>query len=118
MAILTRIIRNSSLVLISSITLLTSCNDATSADETVGEVMSGEKLYLQKCTSCHGKKGDLGVSGAADLSKSSLSLEEKINFIRKGSSNGIMQAYGEKFGGPLNDEQLQKLGEYVESLKN
>lgn len=118
MAFLTRIIRNSSLVLISSSILFSSCSDSTSADESVGEVMSGEKIYLQKCISCHGKNGNLGVSGAADLSKSTLTLEEKIDFISKGSSNGIMQAYGAKFGGPFNDEQLQKLAEHVETLKN
>lgn len=115
MAFPTRFIRNSALVL-TSILAFSSCADSSSNE--FGEEMSGEKLYAQKCASCHGKKGNLGVSGAADLSTSTKSLEEKIEFIQKGSSNGVMQPYGENFGGSLNDSQIQKLAEYIETLKN
>lgn len=107
-----------SLVLITGLFFFASCNDSANADEAVGEVMSGEKIYLQNCVSCHGKEGNLGVSDAADLSKSKLTLEEKIAIITSGSSNGVMQAYGTKHGGSLNDQQIQKLAEYVETLKH
>ncbi|CAG5077893.1 c-type cytochrome [Parvicella tangerina] len=107
--------RNSKLVLIFSIFVLASCEEPASA-ESIGEEMSAEKIYLQKCVSCHGKNGDLGVSGAADLSKSQKSLEAKMKTIEKGGPNGIMQAYGVKYGGTLTDDQLHELAEYVETL--
>lgn len=107
-----------SLVLIAGLFFFASCEDAANADEAVGEVMSGEKIYLQNCVSCHGKEGNLGVSNAADLSTSNLTLEQKIAIINTGSSNGVMQAYGAKYGGSLNDQQIQKLVEYVETLKH
>lgn len=108
-----------SLVLGFSILLLSSCESSSSSEG--GEVNviaadSGEKLYLQNCSQCHGKKGDLGVSGASDLTQSQKTLEEKIQFIQEGSSNGIMQPYGEKFGGPLTDEQIKKIASFVENL--
>lgn len=104
------------MVLIIGPLLLLSCEDSTSADDALGEEMTGDKIYAQKCVSCHGKKGDLGVSGAADLSKSTLTLEEKIEIIKQGGPNGVMQAYGDKYGGSLNEELVQKVAEYVESL--
>lgn len=110
--------RYCSLVLTIGLFFFASCDDSTNADEAVGEVMSGEKIYLQNCVSCHGKEGNLGVSDAADLSKSTLTLEEKITIISSGSSNGVMQAYGIKHGGSLNDQQIQKLAEYVGTLKH
>lgn len=106
----------SKLVLISSAFLLSSCSDSGNTEGSANEVMSGEKIYLQNCVSCHGKNGDLGVSGASDLSTSTKSLEEKSQFIKEGGPNGIMQAYGDKYGGSLNDEQIEELAEYVESL--
>lgn len=116
MAIFTRFIRNRSLVLIVLFTGFSSCSESEESSASTAEKLSGEQLYMQKCISCHGKNGDLGVSGAANLSKSSLSFDDKSRFIKEGSSNGIMQAYGEKFGGSLNDEQIQKLTEYIETL--
>ena len=109
--------RASKLVLIAGTLLFISCGESSDPGEALGEEMSGEKIYTQKCVSCHGKNGDLGVSGAADLSKSTKSLEEKIEVIKKGGPNGIMQAYGNNFGGTLNDQQIQKLGEHIETLK-
>ncbi len=106
------------LVLIVGLFILSSCGENPDAEASVGEVMSGEKLYLQNCVSCHGKAGNLGVSGATDLTQSAKTLEQKIEFIKKGGPNGIMQAYGSKYGGQFNDDQIQKLAEYVETLGN
>jgi cytochrome c6 len=92
--------------------------DSSSEETTVTTVssMPGDKLYEQNCISCHGKKGNLGVSGATDLTQSQKTLEEKIAFIKKGSGDGIMQAYGRENGGHLSDEEISKIASYVETL--
>lgn len=98
-------------------TFFVSC-ESSEGDSTVTTVSSlpGDKLYEQNCISCHGKKGDLGVSGATDLSQSQKTLEEKVAFIKVGSGDGIMQPYGLDNGGHLNNEEIDKIAEYVETL--
>jgi len=98
--------------------LISSCKTDANDSGSVSVVSSlpGSKLYEQNCISCRGKKGDLGVSGASDLSISKKSNEEKIEFIKKGSENGIMQAYGTSYGGNLSDEEINKIVEHLETL--
>jgi mono/diheme cytochrome c family protein len=50
--------------------------------------LPGYTIYTKNCKLCHGKSGDLGLSGAANLRKSTLSLEEKIEVITNGR-NGM-----------------------------
>lgn len=94
-----------------------SCNspEENSSVTTVSS-LPGNKLYEQNCMSCHGKNGDLGVSGATDLSQSQKTLEEKIAFIKSGSGDGIMMAYSNKNGGPLSDEEIGKIASFIETL--
>ncbi len=98
--------------------IISSCQSDADNSSSVSEVSSlpGVKLYEQNCVSCHGKKGNLGVSGASDLSISSKSREEKIEFIQKGSANGVMQPYGNAFGGNLSDEEISKIVDHLETF--
>lgn len=98
-------------------TVFISC-ESTEEESSVTTVSSlpGNKLYEQNCISCHGKKGNLGVSGATDLSQSQKTLEEKIAFIKSGSGDGIMQPYGKDNGGYLSDEEIEKIANYIETL--
>lgn len=50
--------------------------------------LTGEQLYSTHCTSCHGIDGKLGVSGASDLSKSSLSAKQVASILLNGR-NGM-----------------------------
>jgi mono/diheme cytochrome c family protein len=96
---------------------LFSC-DSSETDSTVTTVSSlrGGKLYEPNCRSCHGKIGKLGVSDAADLSQSQKTLEEKVDFIKTGSGDGVMQPYGKNNGGHLSDEEINKIANYIETL--
>ena len=47
-------------------------------------IPDGELLFMNNCASCHGMDGKLGVSGARDLSKSTVSKEEVSTIILKG----------------------------------
>ncbi|MCB9266976.1 MAG: cytochrome c [Lewinellaceae bacterium] len=44
----------------------------------------GEKTYKQYCVTCHGINGDMGASGAFNLRKSQLGLEERLVVITGG----------------------------------
>lgn len=51
---------------------------------------TGKDLYLVHCEACHGLTGNKGVSGAADLSTSTLSDSKIQNTIMYGNNKGMM----------------------------
>ena len=104
------------LIFLGTASFIISCDSEEESTVSTVSFLPGNKLYEQNCISCHGKKGNLGVSGATDLSQSQKSLEEKISFIKKGSGDGVMQAYGEENGGFLSDEEIENIANYVETL--
>ena len=69
--------------------------------------LNGEVLYATNCKGCHGDDGKLGMSGAADLSKT---LADK-NTIQQTILNGkgLMKAV------PLTPEQANAVAEFVET---
>ena len=71
----------------------------------------GRLVYKQYCVVCHGADGKLNVSGAKDLSISTISFEERINQITNGK--GLMTPY--KY--ILSEEQINSVAEYIEELK-
>jgi len=73
--------------------------------------IDGSKIYKQYCITCHGVSGDMGASGAFDLTTTKLSLEEKIAVITNGRNT--MTA----FKGLLNDKKIKAVAEYTETLK-
>lgn len=73
--------------------------------------VDGEKIYKTYCVTCHGLYGDMGGSGAFDLTKSALSLEERINVITNGR-NAMTP-----FKALLNEEKIESVAKYVETLK-
>ncbi|NQX90617.1 MAG: cytochrome c, partial [Flavobacteriales bacterium] len=68
-------------------------------------------LYDQKCGICHGRDGKLMVGGAPDLTKSSLSLAERITLITNGK--GTMPPQKDI----LSQEQIVALAKYVEKFR-
>ena len=68
-------------------------------------------LFLVRCASCHGEDGKLGVSGAKDLSISTLTDAEISSTIYNGK-NGMPS-----FGGSFTQEQLKALVPVVKSLR-
>jgi len=51
----------------------------------------GAALFSTNCTLCHGKDGKLGISGAKDLTVTTLTKEEMIALVTNGK--GAMTAY-------------------------
>ena len=70
-----------------------------------------KNLFSLKCTSCHGEDGKLGMSGAKDLSVSSLSDSEILAIIKTGKN--AMPS----FGSTIPEEQQKMLLPIVKSLR-
>ncbi len=71
----------------------------------------GAEVYKKHCRLCHGVDGTLGLSGAADLSRSALSPRDTRRVIESGRRT--MQA----FDGVLNEEEIRAVTDYVISLR-
>ena len=73
--------------------------------------IDGAKIYKTYCVTCHGIYGDMGGSGAFDLTTSKLTLDERIEVITKGRN--LMTP----FEGLLSPEKIKAVAEYVETLR-
>jgi len=73
--------------------------------------VDGKSIYKDYCIACHGFYGDMGGSGAFDLTKSTLPLEERVKVIAGGRK--LMTP----FKGLLSEEKIRAVAEYVGTLK-
>lgn len=73
--------------------------------------IDGEKIYRQNCVICHGLYGDMGASGAFNLTTSELTVEERIQVITNGR-NAMTS-----FKALLNEEKIKAVAEYTLELK-
>lgn len=92
-----------------------SSNEVKEADSTnkITALPDGEKLFVQNCASCHGCDGTLGMSGAHDLSESTMTFNEVKFTIEKGTDNGMP-----RFKEILSDEaEMDAVVEHVLTLK-
>ena len=78
-----------------------------------GQAMApdGMAVFRQRCVTCHGADGTLGLNGAKDLSKSTLTAPERINIITNGKN--LMTP----FGAILSPEEIQAAAAYTTTLK-
>jgi mono/diheme cytochrome c family protein len=69
--------------------------------------VNGKEIYEARCASCHGVDGKAGLSGAGDLSASSLDKAAIADIIKNGKNT--MPPVD------MNDEQKEAVAGYVES---
>jgi len=81
-------------------------------NQTAGTPADGHDIYVANCTRCHGDDGKLGLTGATDLSATTLDINAQLEVVKNGR-NGTMPA----FAGVLNDEEIGAVVGYVETLK-
>lgn len=93
---------------------INSCS-SNNTNEAKKEV-TGKELYEMNCALCHGTDGKLGLSGAKDLTQSVLTQKEKKAVIINGSQNKTMLPFGKINGGPLNNEEVDKVLKYINQL--
>lgn len=73
--------------------------------------VDGERVYKQYCVTCHGVYGDMGASGAANLTESKLTIDEKLNIVTNGRNTMT------PFKGLLSEAKIKAVVEYTEKLK-
>lgn len=73
--------------------------------------VDGSKVYKLNCTVCHGVSGDMGASGAHDLTKSKLTVEERMAVIKNGRNTMT------PFANILSEEKIKAVAEYTMTLK-
>ncbi len=70
----------------------------------------GKSVYEEKCMLCHGNDGKLGLSGAKDLTLSTLTHAQKVELVLNGK-NAMMS-----FKDQLTAEQVEAVVQYVEAM--
>lgn len=75
------------------------------------DAAEGAVIFKKSCVLCHGADGKLGLNGAKDLTASLLTLEERMNLIRKGKNTMT------PFEGILSPEQIEAVARYTLTMK-
>lgn len=95
------------LIIVLSVALLASCSETTEVTQ-----RSPKAIYAEHCELCHGSAGNAQISGAKDLSVSSLNLKEVQTIIRNGRR--IMRPYKDV----LSEEEIKQVSDYVMTLRS
>ncbi len=85
-------------------------------DKGKGEL--GAKLYEADCAICHGQKSD--NKPGADITSDdmmNLSTDQWKKVITEGRANTNMPAFAQKYKGPLNDDEIASLVDYLGAFK-
>jgi len=77
----------------------------------VKKIYTGQELYNDKCTACHGGDGNLGIGGAKKITASTLTQEQRVELITNGKKT--MPA----FKSQLSEEEIKAVAEYTFTLK-
>ena len=90
---------------------LVACAAAEGSDlDKKAPVTPGEALFKSNCTMCHGRDGKLNMSGAKDLTKSTLTEAEMIAIVTHGK--GGMAGFGKT----LTKTQVEEVVNHVRTL--
>lgn len=90
---------------------LFSCSSEVKEVKETNSIPDGGELYVQNCAACHGIDGTLGLSGAKDLSQTTLKDTAVQHLILNGK--GAMPP----FTGMLNDADIKAIVEHISTFK-
>jgi cytochrome c6 len=96
--------------------LVVSCSSPSTdnySDTTNESNISSKALYTLHCEACHGVDGKKGISGAADLSVSTINHKKIKSTILNGNEKGMMP-YKEIITNPT---EIDSLVSYVQTLR-
>ena len=83
----------------------------SAASTAAADAPDGAKIYKTYCVACHGLYGDMGASGAFNLTTSVLTVPERVQVITKGR-NAMTP-----FESLLKPEQIEAVAAYTMTLK-
>ncbi len=90
------------------------CSDAgdSGGSETTAAAPAadGAKIYKTYCVQCHGIQGNMGGSGAFDLTTSALSVDQRVEVITNGRNTMPPHTM-------LSPEKIKAVAEYSMTLK-
>lgn len=84
---------------------------ATEQGGTMADGSPGRSVYNMNCSLCHGRDGTLGLNGAKDLGRSTLSRSGVAALVRSGK--GAMMPYKDV----LSAKELEAVVDYVLTLR-
>lgn len=78
-------------------------------------VVRGEQIYTAQCVACHGSNGEGGTGPALNSRQLLKSTQDSVFFsiIRSGVPNTQMPAWSVDYGGPLTDEDVRDVVEFM-----
>jgi mono/diheme cytochrome c family protein len=88
----------------------TSSSTKSSKPKAKAVAVDGKAVYQKNCIVCHGVNGDMGASGAFNLTTSELAVEERVAVITNGRN--AMASYKDL----LKEEEIQAVAEYTMTL--
>lgn len=112
---------NKILILIAFVVTIFACsNDTNKTTATANSssakkevaVVDGKAVYQKNCIACHGVNGDMGVSGAANLAASKLTLEERVAVVTNGREGTAMVSYSSL----LDEDEIKAVCAYTLKL--
>lgn len=86
-------------------------SESTKPETSTANTVNGQTIFKISCAICHGNDGKLGANGSKDITKSILTLDERITLITKGKNTMPAQE------GILSAEEIKAVAEYSLSLK-
>lgn len=98
-------------VLVTLVALLACSAAGSSPVEQQDPAAQGESIYKMQCAMCHGRKGNLNVGGAKDLTASTLSTEEMVAVVTQGKGTMV------GFGSTLTKQQIEAVVAHVRILR-
>jgi len=98
-------------VLITLVALLACSAAGSSPMEQQDSAAQGEAIYKMQCVMCHGRKGNLNVGGAKDLTASAISTEEMIAVVTQGKGTMV------GFGSTLTKQQIEAVVAHARTLR-
>ena len=103
--------RNLVLAVLVALIALVACS-ATGGSEIEEQHIStpGEQIFKNQCVMCHGRKGNLNMSGAKDLTTSALTEDEMVAIVSHGRGGMI------GFNMTLSQEQIKEVVAHVRTL--
>jgi len=80
-------------------------------------VTAGRDLYEINCSNCHGINGEGGIGPAINSRQLLKTTADEVFFslTRTGIPGTVMPAWGQDFGGPFTDEQIEQLVAFIRS---